>query len=140
MKTKHTTNTLSLGLLNSILPENIWNSPYMYPETSIGSSIQTGDTVRFNETAEEFVVEIDLPGVKKADTELNIANYYVHISAKREIITQGGKRQETITRSFKLNSEADIDNIKAIQENGVLTITAKRKNIEKNKIRKIEIK
>lgn len=28
---------------------------------------KTGDTVRFNETADGHTVEIDLPGVKKAD-------------------------------------------------------------------------
>ena len=142
MKTKNTTTPYSLSLMDSLLNSGLISPLTTNPlflETS-GSSIQTGDTVRFNETADEFIVEIDLPGVKKEDTDIQISNYYVYISAKRNTITQGGKREETLTRSFKLNSESELDNIIATQENGVLTIFAKRKNIEKNKIRKIHIK
>ena len=102
-------------------------------------NILTGDTVRFNSTAESFTVEVDLPGAKREDTQVEITGNQVYISAKRTVTAQGGTHDETLTRSFTLDKEADTYTIEARQENGVLTIVAKRKNLEKNKKRLLKI-
>ena len=102
-------------------------------------NIITGDTVRFNSSAESFTVEVDLPGAKRDDTQVEITGNQVFITAKRNITSQSGKREETLTRSFTLDREADLDSVTAHQEDGVLIITAKRKNAERHKTRSLKI-
>ncbi len=88
---------------------------------------KTGDTVRFNETSDGHTVEIDLPGVKKADCKIELFqvgfNVKVYIKASRKITHKGGTRDETFTREFTLR-EVNEANVKASLEDGVLTIKA----------------
>ena len=97
---------------------------------------KTGDTVRFNETADGHTVEIDLPGVKKPDCKVELfqsgSNVKVYVKASRKITHKGGTRDETFTREFSLR-EAREESVKAVLEDGVLTITAP---IEVNKTRR----
>jgi HSP20 family molecular chaperone IbpA len=103
-------------------------------------SLLTGDTVRFNSTLEQFTVEVDLPGAKREDTNVEITGNRVFITAKRRVTTQSGIKDETLNRSFSLDKDADLDTIQATQENGVLIITVQRKNSDKYKTKTIEIR
>ena len=115
------------GYANSLLNSH----PFF---TSINE--KTGDTVRFNETADGHTVEIDLPGVKKPDCKVELfqagSNVKVYVKASRKITHKGGTRDETFTREFSLR-EAREESVKAALEDGVLTITAP---IEVNKTRR----
>jgi HSP20 family molecular chaperone IbpA len=89
---------------------------------------KTGDTVRFNESAEGHVVEIDLPGVKKENckietTVVGLNNVRVFVTASRSIVHKGGQRDETYTREVTLKNVQE-KNVHAKLEDGVLTITA----------------
>ena len=88
---------------------------------------KTGDTVRFNETSEGHTVEIDLPGVKKADCSIELfqqgVNVRVYVKASRKLTHRGGTRDETFTREFTLR-EVNEHKVNANLEDGVLTITA----------------
>lgn len=101
------------------------------------STTKTGDTVRFNETADAHTVEIDLPGVKKSDAKIDTSvdgnNIRFFITANRTVIHRGGKRDETFTREFSLNPVKP-DSLKAKLEDGVLTITVEKAS--KNKANK----
>ena len=120
--------TYANGLLN--------NHPLF---TSINE--KTGDTVRFNETADGHTVEIDLPGVKKPDCKVELfqagSNVKVYVKASRKITHKGGTRDETFTREFSLR-EAREESIKAVLEDGVLTITAPIE-VNKNRRKVIEL-
>lgn len=116
---------------NDVLPAH--STPYA------GGSILTGDTVRFNSTADAFTIEIDLPGAKREDTQVEVSGTQVFINAKRTITSQGGVKEEVLTRGFTLDKDADVDTLIAKQEDGVLTISAKRKDIDKFKKRTLKI-
>jgi HSP20 family molecular chaperone IbpA len=138
MKLTHYPNSLTDSLFSLIDKGLIYPDHTLFGPTA-KSNLLTGDTVRFNSTQESFVVEIDIPGAKREDTQVNITGNEVYITACRNIITQGGHKEETMTRSFTLNKEADMDTVNAKQENGVLTISARRKNNEKHKTKSLRI-
>ena len=131
--------TLAESLLSDFIGGN-W-APFNDTLTSAVArgNIITGDTVRFNSSADAFTVEVDLPGAKREDTQVDITGNQVFITAKRSVTSQSGKREETLTRSFTLDKEADLESVSAHQEDGVLIITAKRKNAERHKTRSLKI-
>lgn len=131
--------TLAESLLSDFIGGN-W-APFNDTLTSAVArgNIITGDTVRFNSSADVFTVEVDLPGAKREDTQVDITGNQVFITAKRSVTSQSGKREETLTRSFTLDKEADLESVSAHQEDGVLIITAKRKNAERHKTRSLKI-
>ena len=131
--------TLAESLLSEFIG-NSWNpfNDQLTPTVARGNII-TGDTVRFNSSSDAFTVEVDLPGAKREDTQVEITGNQVFITAKRNITSQSGKREETLTRSFTLDKEVDLDSVTAHQEDGVLMITAKRKNAERHKTRNLKI-
>lgn len=101
---------------------------------------RTGDTVRFSSSEKGISVEIDLPGVKKEDTDMNIDSNTrdVYITAKRITKNQSGESKQTLNRSFSVGKEYDLSNITAKQSDGVLTIDIPRLKKE-TYIRKVEI-
>lgn len=122
----------SLDSLFSLIDRGlIYPDHYSLYGASAKSNFVTGDTVRFNNTQEAFCVEIDVPGAKRDDTQVDITGHEVFITAKRSIVTSGGRKEEIMTRSFTLHKDADMEKIAAKQENGVLTIFVKRKNKDK---------
>lgn len=131
--------TLAESLLSDFIGGN-W-APFNDTLTSAVArgNIITGDTVRFNSSADAFTVEVDLPGAKREDTQVDVTGNQVFITAKRSVTSQSGKREETLTRSFTLDKEADLESVSAHQEDGVLIITAKRKNAERHKTRSLKI-
>lgn len=142
MKLTYTKPTLADSLFNnifdnSLIPFNELLAPTLSPFAR--GNIITGDTVRFNNAAETFTVEVDLPGAKRSDTQVEVTGNQVFVTAKRTITTQSGVKDETLTRSFTLDKDADMDTISAHQEDGVLSISAKRKNAEKHKTRSVKI-
>ncbi len=108
---------------------------------SPGSLLQnfSEETTRFSTTADGLSIEVDLPGVKKEDTIIEVGKDEVYISAKRSVRSQSGQREETFTRSYTINKDFDIELLNAKQEDGVLTITAPRKAATKDKLKRVQI-
>ncbi len=131
--------TLAESLLSDFIGCN-W-APFNDTLTSAVArgNIITGDTVRFNSSADAFTVEVDLPGAKREDTQVDVTGHQVFITAKRSVTSHSGKHEETLTRSITLDKEADLESVSAHQEDGVLIITAKRKNAERHKTRSLKI-
>jgi len=101
---------------------------------------RTGDTVRFAQDEKGMTVDIDLPGVRKEDTEMNIDSNTrdVYITAKRTVRDHQGEKKQTLNRSFAVGREYDLANITAKQVDGVLTVSVPRLKKE-TYIRKVEI-
>jgi len=96
------------------------------------------DNIRFNESKESFHVEIDLPGVKKEDLKVTLEDSTVFVEAKRSITSKTGTKEETFTRSFKINKhEYNLSLLGAGITDGMLRIAVPRS--EKKKAKVIEV-
>jgi len=97
------------------------------------------------ENADSMVLEAELPGMKREDFELSFENNVLTLKGERKF----EKRDETdnyhrveraygeFSRSFTLPHTVTVENAKAEFENGMLTVTLKKR--EETKARKIEI-
>ena len=105
-------------------------------------------TVNTREADDAYYIEVDLPGVKKEDIDINVDENTLTISGIRKL-TEEKKEEEfykvesmygKFERSFSLPEDADSENIEAKSENGVLEIKIpKVQKVEKTP-KKIEIK
>lgn len=90
------------------------------------------------ETDDAFILEMDLPGVRKEDIEIELEGRRVIVSGERKerertgILTVGEFRHEVT-----LPAEVDEDDIQAHLEDGVLTIELAK--TEASKRRRIEV-
>ena len=92
--------------------------------------------VDVRESAGEYTVSADIPGMRKEDINVEIEGNRVSISGevRRESEKKDGEqvlRSEryygAVSRSFALASEIDEDKAQAKYENGVLTLTLPKK-------------
>ena len=97
------------------------------------------------EEVNKYIMEIDLPGLKKEDILINDENGYLTIKAvkKVELKTEVYVRRERfygeIKRSFYIGEKKESD-IKANYENGILTISFPKEETPKKEIPNITIK
>ncbi|BCD62957.1 HSP20 family protein [Nitratiruptor sp. YY08-26] len=103
--------------------------------------------VNEKEDEKAYYVEVDLPGVKKEDINLEVKDNVLTISGerkfKKEEEDKGYKRVESFfgkfERSFTLPADADAEKIEAKAEDGVLHITIPKVE-QKENVKKIEVK
>lgn len=125
-------------------------------ERRIGAVLQANRPVQkvetftpaVNERIDEkgYYLEIDLPGVKKEDIEISVNDGVLTISGERKLEKKEEKPNYTriesffgrFERAFKLPNDADLDNIEAKYEDGVLKVFIPKK--QKPEGKKIEIK
>ncbi|GAA0121468.1 MULTISPECIES: heat shock protein Hsp18 [Clostridium] len=104
-------------------------------------------SVDLKEDEKSYVIEADLPGIKKEDICVEYNNGYLTISAKRDELIEDKKdnyvKKErsygTFKRSFYVD-DIDEDNIDAKFDNGVLNIVIPKLNDGKIEKKRIEIK
>lgn len=118
---------------------------YEYPKNEgVNAFIPTVNT-REGEFA--YHIDVDLPGIDKNDISVDINKDILTISGERktkeEVKEEDYYKVEStfgkFSRSFNLPENADIENISASSENGVLEVVVPKLNEEKNK-KVIEIK
>ena len=106
--------------------------------------------VNVKETAENFIVEMAAPGMKKEDFKIELNNNVLAISTekKEENETKDGEHYtrkefsyQSFQRSFELAKETiDADNIRAKYDNGVLHLTIpKKEEVKQKQARLIDI-
>ena len=105
-------------------------------------------TPAVNEKVDEkgYYLEIDLPGVKKENIDISVNDGVLTVSGERKFEKKEEKENYTriesffgrFERSFKLPPDADLENIEAKYEDGVLKIFIPKK--QKPEGKKIEIK
>jgi HSP20 family protein len=94
----------------------------------------------------EYVVSIELPGVKKDEVTISVENGMLNVSGEKNLSSRsedsGYYLEERISgkfcRSFRLSTDVDEKDIKAEFENGVLSITLPKRGEALKKM--IEIK
>ena len=87
-------------------------------------------SVNTREDEKAYYIEVDLPGVKKEDIKVDIKENTLTVSGERkfkeEVKEEDYYKIETsigkFSRTFTLPEDADIENIDAKSENGVLEI------------------
>ena len=93
----------------------------------------------------KYIMEIDLPGLKKEDITINYENGYLTIRAvknnelKPEVYVRRERFYGEIKRSFYIGEKKESD-IKANFENGMLMISVPKEETLKKDIQSIEIK
>lgn len=90
----------------------------------------------------EFVLEVDLPGVKANDVSLTIEDGTISIRASRQVRTAGinSSKASIISKSYSIDeTHVDLSKIKANLADGVLVLTAPKKNDGKSVSKAIPI-
>ncbi|BCD68756.1 Hsp20/alpha crystallin family protein [Nitratiruptor sp. YY09-18] len=118
----------------------------MVPSSAQSESIWM-PAVNEKEDEKAYYVEVDLPGVKKEDINLEVKDNMLIVSGerkfKKEEEDKGYKRVESFfgkfERRFTLPADADTEKIEATVEDGVLKITIPKVE-QKENVKKIAIK
>ncbi|NLW23590.1 MAG: Hsp20/alpha crystallin family protein [Tissierellia bacterium] len=136
----------SLDRLDDFFPslfKNFFDNNFL----TMMSNIQGNFRVDVKETENEFIVEADLPGIKKEAIEIVYHNNYLVINAKREEGLEEKKenyvRRERHYGEFKRSlylDNVDEDKIDASFKDGVLRITLPKLNKDNKKGRRIDIR
>jgi HSP20 family protein len=103
--------------------------------------------VNISETDKEVIVRAELPGFKKDEIKLTITEDTFELSAekKHEEVERGETfyrreaERKAVHRAFTLPICVDADHAKAKLEEGVLTVTMPKLEIEKRKKKVVEI-
>ncbi len=109
--------------------------------TLYGKHAQNMMKTDVKETDDGYEVDVDLPGFKKDEIQLELNNGYLTISAEKSLEKDGeskkGKmlRQEryagVMQRSFYVGEHVTEENVKASYESGVLHLTIPKKEAAK---------
>lgn len=99
-----------------------------------------------SETADQFEVTVELPGMKKEDININLENNQLTVSGERKFKNEEKNKKYhrvesqygEFTRSFMLPDNIDEESIEARYEDGLLHITIDKD--EEKVSKKIEIK
>lgn len=112
--------------------------------TGFLSNFNTGMTlpaVNIKENAEEFFLEIAVPGMKKSDFNIDVDNKILSISSetkeeneqKEENYTRREFGYSSFKRTFTLPETIESDNISAQYKEGILTVHLPKKEEAKEK-------
>lgn len=111
---------------------------YFYPTRQFHLDVE--------ETAREYLIHAELPGVDKKDVDIRLEDNLLTVSA--EFLRQ--KKEETnalwrerhcgrVARRFRLPANVNVEHINAKMENGVLSVSLP-KSPEQDNIRQIAVK
>jgi HSP20 family protein len=130
------------------LEDRMMNSLKLSTDTDVTNVTGFTPSVNTREGEYAYHVEVDLPGVKKDDINVDLKDDVLTISGERktksEINEKDYYKKECtygkFQRSFTLPDDTDVENIEANSEDGVLEVVIpKLKKVEKE-TKKIEIK
>ena len=130
---------------------------FKYMNALINSLEGTGEEAALNafvpavnsrEDDKAYYVEVDLPGIKKEDIDINVEDNVLTISGERKVKEETKEedyykvesRYGKFSRSFTLPEKVDVDNIHAESKDGVLEVVIPKIEEKENKPKKIEVK
>ncbi|WP_040249117.1 Hsp20/alpha crystallin family protein [Psychroserpens mesophilus] len=119
--------------------------------TGFLSNFNTGITlpaVNIKENADEYILELAIPGMKKSDFNIDLDNKVLSISS--EVETENEENNDNYTRrefgyssfkrTFTLPDTIESDHVKANYEDGILCITLpKREEAKQKPPKRIEV-
>lgn len=97
------------------------------------------------EKENKYILEVDIPGIKKENIKINYENGYLTIKAEKNILSSSPDkyiRRERfygeIKRSFYIGIKKETD-IKAIYKDGILTISFPKEDLPQQNTKNITI-
>ena len=116
--------------------EEAWKKPFslfgpsMWPDMRVAEPYEISPNVDIFEEGNEIVLHADLPGIKKGDLKIDLAENLLTLSGekkkKEKLEREGYYRVErsygSFCRRFELPGELDVEKIKAHFEDGVLEV------------------
>ena len=118
-------------------------SALWHPRRWSSSFTPPGD---IEETEDAYVIELELPGIRREDASVEVGGRRVIVSGERKDRERTGilRRRTRVTGSFRfeavLPGDIDADGVTASYKDGVLVVRAPKPESERTKVRKIEIK
>ncbi len=113
-------------------------------ETAVGGPTPaTRFPVDLYEDKNNTFVRAEIPGVNRADINVDLVDGVLNITATRKTpaATEGHAEQTvTLSRSVRIADEVQADNVVAAYENGVLTVTLPKREEAKPKKFTVEVK
>jgi len=112
-----------------------------------GAAMQWAPAADISETETEYLVKAELPGVKREDIRLSVEGGMLTIEGERkhekEERDEKSHRIErfygSFCRSFTLPDNADAENIRAHDKDGVLSVHVPKLRTEKSKAKQIKV-
>lgn len=122
---------------------DIFNDAFFKP-AELSSYLPAVDIV---DGKEHVRLHVELPGIKKEDINISIENNVLTISGERKTEADLKKnafyRKESkygnFKRMFSLSEDIDLEEVNADYKDGVLKITLKKKEVEKESVRQITV-
>jgi len=121
--------------------------PTFFP-TNFSSDLKTLPRMDVSETDKEYLIEADLPGVKKDDLDISVTkDRNLIIKGKRESKKEQKDRNYyclersfgSFERSMALPSDANEDALNASFADGIITIKIPKKELSNKEVKKIEV-
>lgn len=127
-----------------MLPRYYFNDYFTLLDTS---NIKEKEYMKtdIREYQNKYIMEIDIPGIKKEDIIINYENGYLTIKVsktvtlKPEVYVRRERFYGEIKRSFYIGDKKESD-IKASYVNGILTISFPKEETQKNPTQNIIVK
>lgn len=120
------------------------NSAFTWPDEL--EELDFSPAANIKETSKEFVVEVDIPGIKKEDVKIELENNRLTVSGVRNESKEESDSKHYLSesycgsfiRSFSLPTTVDENNVQARYENGVLRLKIPKLAVSKAKEVKIQ--
>ncbi len=138
--------------LNNFLRDTIINPAFSH-QLSMKKTSTWRPAVEIKQYEKNYMVKIQLPGVKKDDIEVELDNDFMTISAEIEEEKEEKEQKEKnmkyhtcefrygkYRRTISFDQPIKIDEAEANYKNGILTINLPKQKVEEAKTRKLEIK
>ncbi len=122
-------------MMNSLVPfNNLLDSffaPTCYVPADADENVRSVPRTDILEGEKDYLIRMDLPGVRREDLEIELENGSLTVKAVRAIPEQAGytalraelPRKVSYRRTFSVGNGVDTDNIGAKLDEGVLTMT-----------------
>jgi len=115
---------------------------------SLGAADVFGASIAmdYSETAEAVELSFDVPGLSEKDLKIVLEDDILTVSGESKAKVEGKdggrsvreRRYGAVTRSVRLPNSVEADQVKAVLENGVLTVTAPKNQANASRRIKIE--
>ena len=133
--------------------DEAWHRPFsrmwslMRPESELGEFETAGPAVDIYDKGNELVLKANVPGLKKEEIDIQLADNVLTISGEhktetkveRENYYRYERAHGSFFRRFELPYDIDTEHINARVEDGVLEVVLPRTEEAKGKTRKISI-
>ncbi len=134
-------------LLNNTF-KTILNTPLFHNWENLNPAFNYTPKVRISEDRDNFLINIELPGLTREDVKLSVENYVLSVSGNRK---QEKKTEDTnivineiyygeFSRNFNISKDIKIEAIDAEFKDGILNITLPKIEEAKPVVKEISIK